>query len=62
MAEKSVHHNSLKKNFHEKHHPIEPHDTAAWANIEKIKPDSHVPMPNVTETINAKEWVDANEK
>ena len=42
--------------------PIEKHDTAAWANIEKQKPVSEVPMPSEVEIKNAKEWVDSNEK
>lgn len=42
--------------------PIEKHDTAAWANIEKMKPVSNVSIPNETEVKNAKEWVDTNEK
>ena len=42
--------------------PIEKHDTAAWANIEKTKPVSNVAIPSEEEVINAKEWVDTNEK
>ena len=42
--------------------PIEKHDTAAWANIAKTKPVSNVPIPSNTETRNAKDWVDSNEK
>lgn len=42
--------------------PIEKHDTAAWANIEKTKPVSNVAIPSETEVKNAKEWVDGNEK
>lgn len=42
--------------------PIEQHDTAAWANIEKTKPLSNVTMPNEIEVRNAKEWVDTNQK
>jgi len=45
-----------------KHEPIEKHETAPWANIEKTKPVSNVAIPNETEVINAKEWVDENEK
>jgi hypothetical protein len=37
-------------------------DTASWANIEKQKPLSNVGIPNETEVINAKEYVDSNEK
>lgn len=42
--------------------PIEKHETAAWANIEETKPISNVTTPSETETMNAKEWVDSNEK
>lgn len=42
--------------------PIEKHDTAAWANIESSEPVSNVPKPSETDVINAKEWVDTNEK
>ena len=31
-------------------------------NIESLKEDSNVFIPNETEVINAKEWVDSNEK
>lgn len=48
----------------EKHmaRPIEKHDTAAWANIEKMQPVSNVMIPNETQVRNAKEYVDTNEK
>lgn len=42
--------------------PIEKHDTAAWANIEDTKPVSNVSVPAKSETRNAKDWVDANQK
>ncbi len=42
--------------------PIEQHDTASWANISETIPISNVSVPNETETINAKEWVDSNQK
>ncbi|WP_110942912.1 CDIF630_02480 family spore surface protein [Inediibacterium massiliense] len=42
--------------------PIESHKTAAWANIEDLKPESLVPIPNKIEVENAKEWVEINEK
>lgn len=42
--------------------PIENHETAAWANIDQLKAESRVPIPNETEVINAKKWVDANRK
>lgn len=42
--------------------PIENHETAAWANIEHLKPVSRVPVPSEIEVKNAKEWVDTNQK
>ncbi|NMA66031.1 MAG: DUF3787 domain-containing protein [Clostridiaceae bacterium] len=42
--------------------PIERHDTAAWANVEKQKEVSKVTMPSEIQAINAKEHVDANQK
>ncbi|SHJ92100.1 protein of unknown function [Clostridium cavendishii DSM 21758] len=42
--------------------PIEKHETAAWADIEKTKPVSKVTIPSEANVINAKEYVDSNEK
>lgn len=42
--------------------PIEKHDTAAWANIDKTKPGSRVTIPDELHVRNAKEYVDTNEK
>lgn len=42
--------------------PIENHKTAAWADIETQEPDSKVGIPSLDAVINAKEWVDTNEK
>jgi len=42
--------------------PIENHKTAAWANIEETKELSNVATPSYTQTQNAKEYVDENEK
>lgn len=52
--------NRKKEEFMAK--PIEKHDTAAWANIEKTKPLSKVTVPSETQVRNAKEYVDTNEK
>ncbi len=41
---------------------IEKHDTAAWANISTMKPVSNVSIPDETQVINAKEYVDSNQK
>ncbi|MCT4618156.1 MAG: DUF3787 domain-containing protein [Marinisporobacter sp.] len=43
-------------------YPIENHKTASWANIETLKPESCVPIPNELEVENAKKWVEENEK
>lgn len=42
--------------------PVENHTTASWANMESKEPISNVSIPSETEVINAKEWVDENEK
>lgn len=42
--------------------PIEKHDTAAWANIEKTLPVSGVAEPSDLQVRNAKDYVDANQK
>ncbi len=42
--------------------PIEQHDTAAWANIERRKEVSNVTMPSEMQVIDAKEHVDSNQK
>ncbi|MGF7057233.1 CDIF630_02480 family spore surface protein [Brassicibacter mesophilus] len=42
--------------------PIENHQTAAWANITDVKQVSRVPIPSLLEVINAKEWVEENQK
>ncbi|WP_084284611.1 CDIF630_02480 family spore surface protein [Clostridium lundense] len=54
--------NTIKVNTTSKKIPIEQHNTAAWANIESTKPQSQVTVPSETETFNAKEWVDSNQK
>lgn len=52
--------NYYKEKFKEV--PIENHETAAWANIEKTKILSNVAIPDETGVLNAKEYVDENEK
>ncbi|PRR78831.1 hypothetical protein CLLI_14130 [Clostridium liquoris] len=54
--------NTIKVNTTTKKIPIEQHNTAAWANIESMKPISQVTVPSEMETFNAKEWVDSNQK
>lgn len=54
----------LKNEYKEKFlgMPIEKHDTAAWANIDKTKAISNVPIPSTSQTRDAKDWVDSNQK
>jgi hypothetical protein len=42
--------------------PIEKHETASWANIEDLESTTNVTIPSETQVINAKEYVDSNEK
>ncbi|NLM44766.1 MAG: DUF3787 domain-containing protein [Clostridiales bacterium] len=42
--------------------PTEKQRTAAWANIEKLQPESRVTVPDFEQVKNAKEWVDSNQK
>ncbi|NLM46429.1 MAG: DUF3787 domain-containing protein [Firmicutes bacterium] len=42
--------------------PVERHDTAAWANLEDMKPVSKVNMPDEIDILNAKEYADSNQK
>lgn len=46
----------------EKKHPIEKHETAAWADIEQLKPISKVTIPGEEQVVDAKVHVDQNEK
>jgi hypothetical protein len=49
------------KEFHMRT-PVENHATAAWANREALKDVSGVNLPDETQVINAKEYVDENHK
>lgn len=42
--------------------PIEKNDTAAWANIEELKPISNVTLPSEKQVKNAKAHVESNQK
>jgi len=42
--------------------PIEQHNTAAWANVEKQKEVSKVTIPSEIQALNAKEHADENQK
>lgn len=52
--------NKRKQTFMQK--PIERHDTASWADIEENKPVSRVLVPKEIGVINAKEYVEQNQK
>ncbi|HEY8422015.1 MAG TPA: DUF3787 domain-containing protein [Thermoclostridium sp.] len=52
--------NKKKQTFMQK--PIERHDTASWVDIEQTKPVSRVIIPKEIGVINAKEYVDQNQK
>jgi hypothetical protein len=41
---------------------IEKHTSAAWANVEKTRQRANIPQPSLFHTMNAKEYVDENEK
>lgn len=49
-----------KQTFMQK--PIERHDTASWADIEELEPETGIIIPKEIGVINAKEYVDQNEK
>jgi len=42
--------------------PIESHKNAAWADIDETKCISNVAKPKIKQTIDAKEYVEENEK
>lgn len=42
--------------------PVENHNTAAWSNIDEIDENSKVAHPNLSQTVNAKDYVDNNQK
>ncbi|HHT69109.1 MAG TPA: DUF3787 domain-containing protein [Firmicutes bacterium] len=42
--------------------PIEEHSTAAWANVEREKPESKVTVPSTEDMELAREWVNQNRK
>ncbi|MGL5752887.1 MAG: CDIF630_02480 family spore surface protein [Paraclostridium sp.] len=41
-----------------KYRPTNSEQNAAWAEIDKLKPDSKVSTPSLQSVIDAKEWVD----
>lgn len=36
--------------------------TAAWADVMKVEPSTNISIPSVEAVIEAKNWVDSNEK
>lgn len=49
------------KEFH-RNTPVESQATAAWASMDRVDEVSGVNFPNEMQVINAKEFVDENEK
>ena len=49
------------KEYHKKT-PVENHTTAAWASIDDLKELSRVNIPTEIQVMNAKEYVDENQK
>lgn len=52
--------NKRKQVFMQK--PIERHDTASWADVGETQPVTKVIIPKEIGVINAKEYVDQNQK
>lgn len=50
---------TIKKNPEK---PVEKHDTAAWSDVQEVIPVSRVSLPTEKGVVNAKEWVDENQK
>lgn len=42
--------------------PIEENRYAAYYDIEKLQPESRVPIPTLEGVVRAKEWVEENQK
>jgi hypothetical protein len=42
--------------------PVEKQKTAAWADMKKISRATNVSKPDLAQTMNAKQYVDENEK
>lgn len=42
--------------------PVENHKTAAWSNIDEVREDAHTAHPSLEQVINAKDYVEENEK
>ncbi len=51
-----------KMRLYRRFKPVERHDTAAWANIYKVREPSRINIPDEFEVENAKDWVDSNQK
>ena len=46
----------------EENQPVENNQAAAWAGIQKQKSDGKVPIPDMGNVEDAKEWVEENKK
>lgn len=42
--------------------PVENQKTAAWSNIDKLEKNAHTAYPCLDQVMNAKNYVDENEK
>ena len=42
--------------------PIESHENAAWAEIQRQESEGKVPVPSIENVEEAKEWVEENKK
>ncbi|MEF9992364.1 MAG: DUF3787 domain-containing protein [Romboutsia sp.] len=45
-----------------KYRPTNSAETAAWADIDKLKPESKVSIPSLSNVEEAKDWVDNGSK
>ncbi len=53
---------SENKKIKNQQKPVEKHDMAAWANTKVRKRFSNVNIPDDFQSLNAKEYVDSNQK
>lgn len=42
--------------------PVDQNSTAAWADIDKLRPESKVSVPSLDSVLEAKDWVDNGSK
>ena len=48
----------VKNNILKKHRPTNNAETAAWADMDQLKPESKVSVPSLSNVKEAKDWVD----